>query len=101
MKESDVEVDVYTHAKKRVDEIKGFWVHLGVFAIINAGIFAINMIASPNHLWFYWPLLGWGIAVVIHAFTFFVEDRWLGPEWEQRKVDEIIARHEDLMKKGA
>lgn len=79
-------------AKKRVEEIKGFYVHLGIYLIVNTALLTINMIASPDHLWFYWPLLGWGIGLAIHAFALFTENRLFGPEWEQRKVEQLLQR---------
>ena len=61
----------------------------------------MNMITSPDTLWFYWPLLGWGIGVAIHAFAMVTEGRLLGPEWEQKKVHEILQREETRARKGA
>ena len=29
----------------------------------------INIMTAPNKLWFYWPLVGWGVAVLGHAFA--------------------------------
>lgn len=93
--------EVRERAKKRVEEIKGFYVHLGVYLIVNAGLFAIDMLTSPGTTWFYWPLLGWGIGMAIHAFAFFTEGRLLGPEWEERKVQEIVQREELRARKSA
>ncbi len=37
---------------------------------------AINMLTSPGTVWFIWPLLGWGLAVVLHgARVFLMADR--------------------------
>jgi hypothetical protein len=90
----------YEAAKKRVEEIKGLYMHIGLFAIINLGLFAINMITNPDTLWFYWPLLGWGVGVVIHIFVFVAEGRVLGPEWEDKKVRELMESGNPGLKKG-
>jgi hypothetical protein len=90
----------YEAAKKRVEEIKGLYMHIGLFAIINLGLFAINMITNPDTLWFYWPLLGWGVGVVIHIFVFVAEGRVLGPEWEGKKVRELMESGNPGLKKG-
>jgi hypothetical protein len=68
--------------------------------VVNVGLFAINMIATPDTLWFYWPLLGWGVGVAIHAFTLVAEGRLLGAEWERRKVEKLRP-DESRLKKGA
>lgn len=37
--------------------------HAGLFAAVNAGLWAIDLTYSNNY-WFYWPLLGWGLFLV-------------------------------------
>lgn len=93
--------ELLERARKRVEEIKGFYVHLGVYLIVNAALFTIDMITSPGTLWFYWPLMGWGIGVAIHAFALVTEGRLLGPEWEEMKVHEILQREEIRVRKDA
>ncbi len=72
--------------------LRGFYPHLMVFAVVNTGLLAINLIASPGRLWFYWPLLGWGIWLALHAVGTFGRGRWLGAEWEERKLRELHGR---------
>ena len=36
----------YQAAKKRVEDIKGFYIHLGLFVIVNLGLFAVNMLTT-------------------------------------------------------
>ena len=38
-------------------------------AIVNGGLLAINLLSSPGHWWFYWPMLGWGIGLAAHDFA--------------------------------
>jgi hypothetical protein len=80
----------YEEAKQRVSEIKGFYQHLAVYVVINAGLVAINLLTSPRYLWFVWPLLGWGIGVALHALTTF-GGLW-GKAWEERKINEIMGK---------
>lgn len=35
-------------------------------------------------------MLGWGIAVVIHGANVFFTGQFLGKEWEERKVKELL-----------
>jgi len=82
----------YKAAKKRVEDIKGFYVHLLVYGCVNLGLFLINVLSSPGTWWFYWPLLGWGIGLLVHGLTVFVfEGRWLGSAWEQRQIERIMS----------
>lgn len=66
------ETDLYEQARRRVDAKIGFFTHLGVYVVVNALLIIINLQSSPEQLWFYWPLLGWGIAIAFHALGVFV-----------------------------
>jgi hypothetical protein len=81
----------YTRAQRRVRKIRHFYENLITYFLINVLLIAINFIFSPNHLWFYWVTIFWGLAIVIHAIKLFtIRDRFLGDEWEQRKIKEIM-----------
>lgn len=45
----------------------GFKHHLAVFAVVNGGLAALNLLNQPSHLWFVYPLAGWGLALVVKA----------------------------------
>ncbi len=79
----------YEHARKRVQALKGFYAHLAVYAIVNTFMLVINLLTSPHALWFYWPLLGWGIGIAMHAAAVLGTGTW-GKDWEARKVKELM-----------
>ena len=80
----------YLKAKERVETLRGFYIHLTVYVIVNLGLFFINMMTSPETLWFIWPLMGWGIAIVLHAVRVFVEAP--GSSWEQKKIAKLMKK---------
>jgi len=82
----------YQKAKERVEAIKGFYTHLIVYIVVNLMLYSINMIASPDSLWFFWPLMGWGIAVALHALSVFGPSLGFGADWEQRKIQELMEK---------
>ena len=82
----------YQKAKERVEMIKGFYIHLTVYVVVNILLFSINMLTSPGYLWFFWPLMGWGIAVVLHSLAVFSPNLGLGADWEQRKIKELMEK---------
>ncbi|WP_417847573.1 2TM domain-containing protein [Thalassoglobus sp.] len=41
--------------------------HCIVYIAVNSGLTALNLIRNPDHLWFYWPLAGWGAGLLLHA----------------------------------
>jgi hypothetical protein len=59
-------------ATKATDAKIGFYIHLAVFVVVNAGLAAINLSTPSDILWFQWPLLGWGLGLVLHALLVFV-----------------------------
>jgi hypothetical protein len=85
----------YERARKRVEEIKGFYVHLVVYVLVNLGLFLINIISSPETLWFYWPLIGWGIGLVAHGFGVFGLPGVLGEDWEEKKIRQIMEKERE------
>jgi hypothetical protein len=45
----------------------GFKIHFAAFVAVNLLLLAVNLLTTPHLLWFYWPLLGWGIGIVAHG----------------------------------
>lgn len=78
----------YKKAAKRVKDLKGFYGNLASYCIVIPFLIIINMITSPQHLWFYWPMLGWGIGIVAHAVNTF----GIGKDWEEKKIQELMDR---------
>ena len=83
----------YQSAKKHVRELKEFWIHLAVFVVVNAGLTTLNLVQTPDKLWFYWVLLGWGAGILLHASQAFGGD--IAKNWEERKIQEIVKGDEE------
>jgi hypothetical protein len=80
-------------ATKRVEDIKGFYVHVLVYLAMN-GVLLLLDVVSGGGWWFYWPALLWGMGLAAHAIAVISEGRLFGPAWEARKVREIMERDE-------
>ena len=91
MENNNIEFEKYRQAKKKVDDIKGFYSHLVSFIAVNAFLLFINLKYSPEHLWFYWTTLGWGIGLLFHGLKVF-DFSILGKNWEERKIREIMEK---------
>ena len=76
----------YERAVKRVKELKGFYGNLISYCIVIPFLVIINLITSPKDIWFYWPMLGWGIGLVAHGMNTFA----IGRNWEERKIQQIM-----------
>ncbi len=57
----------YQHARFRAVTKLGFYKHFAVYFLVMLLLIAINLITSPEYHWYVWPMMGWGIAVAIHA----------------------------------
>ena len=55
----------------------GFFFHFSAYVLVNAILIAVNLLTTPDRLWFYWPLLGWGIGILAHglAVNFSTEEK--------------------------
>lgn len=84
----------YERAKKRVEALKAFYIHLTVYLTVNIVLFILNMLTNPNDLWFVLPLLGWGIGLTIHFVVLILGGKW-GSKWEDKKIKELMEK-EDL-----
>ena len=85
----------YERARKRVKEIKGFYSNLITYLVVNAVLVIINLVTSPNKLWFYWVTIFWGIGIIFSASNVFLrKGRFLGKEWEDKKVKKILERED-------
>ena len=87
--------DKYIKAKKRVEDLKGFYSNLISYCLVIPFIISINYRTSWDFHWFWFPLLGWGIGLGFHACQVFVNDGFLGRKWEEKKIQELIDKEEN------
>lgn len=85
----------YQQAQKKVKEIRAFYEHLTVFIIVSITLVVINLMTSPEYLWFIWCMLGWGIGVVIHGLKAFGLSPFFNKAWEERKIKEILEKEKN------
>ena len=81
----------YLAAKAHVAALKGFYIHLTVFVAVMAGLFFIDL-ASGGSWWVQWPLIGWGLGLLGHAYLVFSPSREPTSTWEERKIKETLAK---------
>jgi hypothetical protein len=39
---------------------------------VNAFLATINLLLTPEYLWIIWPLMGWGIGLIIHGLQVYL-----------------------------
>lgn len=60
-----------THEVLRTRALRAYWIHLGVYGLVNAGLATLNLMRQPDNLWFLWVLGGWGLGVLLHTALLF------------------------------
>ncbi|MBI3953631.1 MAG: 2TM domain-containing protein [Chloroflexi bacterium] len=78
-------------AERRVGARLGFLSHLLLFALVNLALATVNALATPSFWWFPWPLLGWGIALAVHAVNVFALEGWR-EAWVRREEERELRR---------
>ena len=75
-----------------VKDLKGFYSHLTKYLVIITGLFIFNLIKSPDSMWVYWVIFGWGIGVLSHALSVFEIFSFFGADWEKKKIEKRLGR---------
>jgi len=78
--------ELYKKAREKVNEIRGFYIHLIVYVIINA-----VFIYFIGKAWL-WVTAFWGMGLIFQLVNTFL----LGKEWEEKKIKEYIEREKRL-----
>lgn len=92
----DPKIEKLKRAKKRVDELKGFYIHLMVYLVINAFILVTQMIANADEAGFglgwysFTTAIFWGIGLAIHALVAFRLNPFFGKAWEERMIEKFM-----------
>ena len=68
MKNQDSQQTARKMAKAKVE----FRIHLINYIAVNTLLAILNLTLSPGYIWFIWPLLGWGIGIILHALRVYV-----------------------------
>ena len=96
--ETNHQYERYLKARNKVQEIKGFYGHLIPFVIVNLFLLYTNLKHSPEYLWFFWPLLSWGIGLFFHAMKVFNFIPFLNKDWEEKKLRYFIEQEKSKTK---
>ncbi|MCY4304973.1 MAG: helix-turn-helix domain-containing protein [Aestuariivita sp.] len=75
-------------AMEYVRDIKAFYGHALIYAIVILGLAVINVITNSDYLWFLWAAFGWGIGIIAHGLAVFEFFNFIfGQDWEKRQIE--------------
>jgi len=90
----------YLQAKKRVEKIKGFYIHLIVYILVNifiSGIIIFGLMKSGysfedafSHFAVYSTLVFWGIGMFFHWLGVFGPTVFFGKNWEKKQLEKYM-----------
>lgn len=85
--------DLRTRAVRRVRKRADFRTHLLVYVVVNAFLVGIWAVATPHaFFWPIFPILGWGIGVVLNAWDVYrpdpVTEQAVAREMERLRAEE-------------
>jgi 2TM domain len=77
-------------ARRWVRRMRIFYTVLGIYGALSVMWFLIDMSDGTENIWFYWPMLGTGIAVAITGVTLGALGGLFGVDWEHRQVERYV-----------
>jgi hypothetical protein len=91
----------YLRAKKRVEKIKGFYVHFAIYILVNLFLSSIIIYGLTSddgdtfgeafsNFGVYSTWVFWGIGVFFHWLGVFGFNSLFGRNWEEKKLKEIM-----------
>ena len=73
-------------AAKQFKAIRGFYIHCFVYVLVALLLVLVNVLTGGK-MWAQWPIIGWGIGVVAHAYMAFVASPKHLAAWEALAIE--------------
>ena len=91
------EEEIYRTAQKRVKKKKGFYIHFGVYLAMGCFFFVMNLVEFDGEIWFFMPMIPWGVSIMIHYFAVFgLPGGAMSKEWEEAEMAKELERQRRL-----
>jgi 2TM domain len=82
-------------ARRWVRRKRIFYSVVGIYLALSLMWLAIDLLDDSSGFWFYWPMLGVGVGVLITGVVLGGLGGLFGTEWERREVERYMRRSED------
>lgn len=92
---TEIEKQKFERVRKRVKAISGFYKHLISYVLVNLFLISMKYFkleAGENFFEFstFSVAFFWGIGLAFHAVSVFGTNVFLGNDWEERKINELM-----------
>lgn len=91
----EIKNNSYVRAVEKVEKLKEFYQNLASYCIVIPFLVFINLYTSPQFHWFWFPMFGWGIGVLFHGLDVYNYNPFLGRNWEEKKIKEMMDEEDD------
>ncbi|MET3034611.1 2TM domain-containing protein [Chryseobacterium sp. NRRL B-14859] len=96
--ENDIQ---YQKAKRQVERLRGFYVHLFIYIAVNLLIVYYNYTQlEPGESYFqfknFFTATFWGIGIVAHAAVVFLSKTSYLRNWEEKKIRELMEKEKNI-----
>ena len=94
----EISLEEYKKAYREITaekEKRGFLTHLVVYILVNLMLIVINFVYSREVIWFFYPLIGWGIGISVHYLN---AVRWI-EKWLKEEEAKAEYRIKESKKK--
>ncbi|MEN9336137.1 MAG: hypothetical protein RLZZ500_1124 [Bacteroidota bacterium] len=88
------EKSAYLRASEKVHKLKEFYANLIAYCTVIPLLVIVNL-WSGGYQWFWFPMMGWGFGLTMHAIGTF----GYGQKWEERKIQELMKKNNNTSNK--
>lgn len=82
-------------ARRWVRRKRIFYSVVGIYLALSLMWFAIDLLDDSSGFWFYWPMLGTGLGVVVTGVVLGGLGGLFGMDWERREIERYLRRSGD------
>jgi len=88
--------DAYLRARKKTEDLKSFYMSLIMYCIVMPFLIYIWYRYSQNSIqWFWFPLIFWGLSIILKGLKVYGKKAPFGSDWEQNKIEKYMREEEN------
>src|SRR5262245_57248271 len=82
-------------ARRYVRRKRIFYTVVGIYLALSLMWFTIDLLDDSSGFWFYWPMLGTGVGVLITGVVLGGLGGLFGQDWERREIERHMRRSDN------
>lgn len=77
-------------ARRRVEEYRGLMWHAAAYVVVNAFLWALDLVTGGGLEWAYWTTIPWGLGLLFHTASYMIDSGRL----TERKYEKFLAEEQ-------